>query len=142
MQTNTHERLTRSDPVAGSSDRAFGFVFTAVFAVVGLLPLTGGGAPRYWSLGVAGAVLAAALVKAELLAPFNRAWFRFGLFLHRLVSPVVLAVLFYAVIVPTGLLMRALGKDVLGLRCDGEAESYWIHRDPPGPRPESMQDQF
>lgn len=142
MQTNTHERLTRPDPVAGSSDRAFGVVFTAVFAVVGLLPLLGGEPPRHWSLGAAGAVLATTLVKAELLAPFNRAWFRLGLFLHRLVSPVVLAFLFYAVIVPTGLLMRALGKDVLGLRGDGEAESYWIRRDPPGPRPESMRDQF
>ena len=142
MQTNTHERLTRPDPVAGSSDRAFGVVFTVVFAVVGLLPRLGGEPPRGWALGVAGAVLATALVKAELLAPFNRAWFRFGLFLHRLVSPVVLAFLFYAVIAPTGLLMRALGKDVLGLRGDGEAESYWIRRDPPGPRPESMRDQF
>ena len=142
MQTNTHERLTRPDPVAGGSDRAFGVVFTVVFTVVGLLPLLGGEPPRHWSLGAAGAVLATALVKPGLLAPFNRVWFRFGLLLHRLVSPVVLALLFYTVVVPTGLIMRALGKDLLGLRRDRGAASYWIHRDPAGPQPESMRNQF
>ena len=142
MQIQTHERLTRDDSVERSSNRAFGVVFTVVFAAVGMFPLVKGAPPRYWSLGVAAIILIVVLVKADWLAPFNAIWFEFGLLLHRIVSPIVLALLFYAVVVPTGLIMRALGKDLLHLRYDREAESYWIHRDPPGPRPESMRDQF
>ena len=112
------------------------------FTVAGLFPLLDGGAPRWWALAVAGAVLAAALVKAELLAPFNKVWIKIGLVMHRIVSPVVLALLFYGVVTPTGLIMRALGKDPLRLRFDRNAESYWIRRDPPGPDPESMKNQF
>ena len=142
MQIQTHERLTRDDPIAGSSNRAFGVVFTVVFAAVGLFPLIKGAPPRYWSLGVAALLLIVALVKADVLAPLNKVWFKFGLLLHRIVSPMVLALLFYAVVVPTGLIMRALGKDLLHLRYDRDAESYWIHRDPPGPNPESLKNQF
>ena len=138
----THERLTPDEPAAGGSDRGFGFVMAGAFTVAGLFPLLDGGAPRWWALAVAGAVLAAALVKAELLAPFNKVWIKIGLVMHRIVSPVVLALLFYGVVTPTGLIMRALGKDPLRLRFDRNAESYWIRRDPPGPDPESMKNQF
>ncbi len=138
----THERLTPNEPAAGGSDRGFGFVFAGVFTVVGLFPLLDGGAPRLWPFAFAGAVLAIALVKPELLTPCNKGWFRFGLLLHRIVSPVVMALLFYAVMTPTGLIMRALGKDPLRLRFDPNAESYWIHREPAGPNPESMKNQF
>ncbi len=138
----THERLTPDESVAGGSDRGFGFVMAGAFAVVGLFPLLDGGAPRLWAFAVAGAALAAALVKAELLAPFNKVWFKIGLALHRIVGPVVLALLFYGVVTPTGLILRALGKDPLRLRFDRDAESYWIPREPAGPEPESMRNQF
>ncbi len=138
----THERLTSDESVAGGSDRGFGFVMAGAFTVVGLFPLLDGRAPRPWALAVAGAVLAAALVKAELLAPFNKVWFRFGLLLQRIVSPVIMALLFYGVVTPTGLILRALGKDPLRLRFDPNAESYWIPRKPAGPDPESMKNQF
>ena len=142
MRIETHERLVRDDPIERSSNRAFGVVFTVLFVVIGLFPLLNGMSPRYWALGVAGAILIVALVKADWLAPFNKVWFKFGLLLHRIVSPIVLALLFYAVVVPTGLIMRALGKDLLCLQYDREAESYWIHRHPPGPNPESLKNQF
>lgn len=138
----THERLTIDEPAAGGSDRGFGFVMAGVFTVIGLFPLLDGGAPRLWALAVAGAALAAALVKAELLAPLHRVWFKLGLLLHRIVSPVVLALLFYGVVTPTGLILRVLGKDPLRLRFDRGAASYWIPRDPPGPDAESMKNQF
>ncbi len=70
----------------------------------------------------------------------NRLWTRFGLLIHAIVSPVVLGLLFYGVITPTGLIMRALGKDPLGLAYEPAAESYWIKRRPPAP--ETMRDQF
>ena len=84
---------------------------------------------------------AEALVRPMLLAPFNRVWFKFGLLL-RVVNPLVMAVIYFAVVTPTGPVMRTLGKDPLRLKCDPDAQSYWIHRDPPGPERESMQNQF
>lgn len=137
-----HERLTGDHPITGSSDRSFGVVITVALTAVGLFPLLNGEPPRWWSLAVAGVMLVVTLVRAELLAPLNRVWFRFGLFLHRIVNPVIMAVIYFAVVTPTGLIMRAVGKDPLRLRRDPNAESYWIHRTPPGPEPESMTNQF
>ena len=139
---NTHERLADGETAKGGSDRGFGVFFAVVFFVIGLFPLLNGGPPRAWALGVAAALLAAAFVRPALLAPFNRVWFRFGLLLQRVVNPLVMAVIYFAVVTPTGLIMRALGKDALRLRYDPDAQSYWIHRDPPGPERESMQNQF
>ena len=138
----THERLIRDEPVAGGSDREFGIVFAVVFTVVGLFPLLGGGRPAGWAFVVAVAILATAFFKPGWLAPFNRVWLRFGRLLQRIVHPVVMGVIYFAVVTPTGLVMRALGKDLLRLRRDPNVESYWIHRDPPGPEPKSMKNQF
>lgn len=123
----------------GGSDRAFGIVFTVVFAVVGLFPLTGGGSPRTWALAAAGALLAAAIGRPRWLSPLNWAWSRLGMVLHQIVSPVILTAIYCAVVTPTGLLLRLAKKDVLGLKFDAEVDSYWIARDPPGPAPESLE---
>lgn len=82
------------------------------------------------------------LVAPDYLAPLNRLWARFGALLHRIVSPVALAILFFIVVTPIALLMRILGKDPLRMRLDPNAKSYWIVRDPPGPKSESLKDQF
>ena len=137
-----HESYERSEDVHGSSDRSFGIVFAVVFCVIGLLPLAFGGGARLWSLGVGVAFLLVAVVAPAVLAPLNRLWLRFGLLLHRIVSPLVLGIMFFVVITPMALVMRALGKDLLRLRFDRAAASYWIDRTPPGPPPESMKDQF
>ena len=141
-EMKTHERLTGGEPVEGGSERDFGIVFAVLFVAIGLFPLLDGGSPRGGAFGVAGAFLAVALVRPALLAPLNRAWFKLGLLLQRVVNPLVMAVIYFAVVTPTGLVMRALGKDPLRLRYDPDAESYWIHRDPPGPERESMKNQF
>ncbi len=137
-----HESYERSEDVRGSSDRSFGIVFAVVFGAIGLLPLAFGAGVRLWSLGVGAAFLLVALAIPSILAPLNRLWLRFGLLLHRIVSPLVLGIMFFLVITPMGLLMRAFGKDLLRLRYDEAAASYWIDRIPPGPPPESLTDQF
>lgn len=124
------------------SDRSFGIVFCVVFAVIGLYPLLGGGDVRLWSLGLAAAFLLVALVRPGLLAPLNRWWLKFGLLLGRIVSPLAMGLVFFLVMTPTGLIMRLLGKDLLRLRLEPAAESYWIERRPPGPAPETMTHQF
>ena len=142
MRTDTHERLTGDEPAEGGSARGFGIVFAFLFVAIGGFPLLAGEPPRGWAFGVAGAFLLVALVRPALLVPLNRAWFRFGLLLQRVVNPLVMAVIYFAVVTPTGLVMRALGKDPLRLRRDPDAKSYWIHRDPPGPERESLKNQF
>ena len=138
----THEYFGGNDRVTGASDRAFGLVFVVVFAVLGLAPLLSGRPLRVWSLVAAGVVLAITLVHARWLAPFNRLWLGLGLLLHRVVNPVVMALLFYAVITPMAWPLRLAGKDPLRLGWDPEAETYWIPRVPPGPTPDTMRHQF
>lgn len=124
------------------SDRSFGIVFTVFFAVVGGLPLLSGGGPRIWALAVSGGFLLVALAIPKILHPLNVVWMKFAAVLNSIVSPLVLGLLFFTTITPIGLLMRMFGKDVLRLKFDKNAESYWIKRDPPGPPPESMSNQF
>ena len=128
--------------VPAGSDRGFGIVFAAAFVVVGLIESIGSGLLRLWPFAVSAGFLAAAFFRPGLLSPFNRAWLRLGLLLSRIVNPLIMAVIFFGVLTPTGFLMRLAGKDPLRLRFDREAESYWIHRTPPGPEPESMERQF
>ena len=140
---SAHERLHEEEQVApAASNRAFGVAFAVLFTLIALFPLLGGGVPRWWLVALAAALLVVALVRAEWLAPLNRVWSKVAQFLHQVVATLILAFLFYAVVTPTGLLMRAFGKDPLRLRPDPNAKSYWIPRSPPGPAPESMQNQF
>jgi hypothetical protein len=138
----THGDPARSPPVKPGSDKAFGFVFAVVFLVVGLWPLKGGEDPRAWALGLAIAFLLVALIRPTLLKPLNLVWFRFGLLLHKIVSPIVMALLFFAVVTPVGLLMRLTGKDPMHRRFDAKADSYWIPRPPPVPGQGGMTNQF
>lgn len=139
---NLHEQFERDELVKKNSERSFGFVFAAVFLLIGLWPLPSGGAPRGWALAMAGLFLLAALGLPRVLRPLNSVWLGIGLVLHRLVSPFILGLLFYLTVTPTGLIMRALGKDPLRLRFDRQAKSYWIERRPPGPAPDSLRNQF
>lgn len=137
-----HESYRERDAVKGSSNRSFGIVFCVVFAVIGLFPLISGAVPRWWALAIAGLFLIAALAVPQLLAPLNWLWTRFGLLLHRIVNPLVMALLFFLVVTPIALMMRLFGKRPLHLNTDPDAASYWILRDPPGPQPETMKQQF
>ena len=138
----THEDFSRGQHVKASSNRAFGWVFVIVFLIIALWPLFFGGALRWWSLIVSGLVAVVTMAAPALLTIPNRLWLRFGLLLNRVVSPVVLAIMFYLVVTPMGLLMRLFARRTLHLRRDAAAGSYWIKREPPGPKPDSMSNQF
>ena len=141
-----HEAFDREEKIKGSSDRSFGLVMACGFAVIALAPLlhlrSPQGGTRWWALVVAVLFLLFALAWPRALAPLNKLWLRFGLLLSRIVSPVVLALLYYSTLVPVGFLMRSVGKDPLKLRFDPAAASYWERRSPPGPAPEGMKNQF
>jgi len=137
-----HEDLSRAHQVKVSSNSAFGWVFVAVFLIIALWPMLVGGAVRWWSLAVGAAVAAVTLAAPALLTIPNRLWQRFGALLNRIVSPVVLAIMFYLVVTPMGLLMRVFAKQAVRRGRDPGAQSYWIKREPPGPKPDSMGHQF
>jgi hypothetical protein len=137
-----HEDLSREQVVEGSSDRAFGLVFAAVFLVIACWPMLHREPLRWWAFGAAVIFAAAAWLKPKLLAGLNRQWIRLGLLLGKIVSPIALGILFYGVLTPIGALMRLTGKDPLRLKLDRAAKSYLIPRSPPGPPPDSMTNQF
>lgn len=138
-----HENLSRSDtPVRRSSDRFFGLTFFVAFCVIGLWPLLKGQAPSLSFLGIALVFLTLALAVPAWLAPLNRMWLKLGSLMHALTSPLLLGMMFYLVIMPIGLLMRLFGKDLLRLRFDPAAPTYWIRREPPGPEKSSLDRQF
>jgi Saxitoxin biosynthesis operon protein SxtJ len=137
-----HEDLRREEEVRGSTDRGFGLTFAGFFALLAGLGWWRAGQRWPYYVAAAAVFAAIALVAPRILGPANRAWTKLGLLLFRVVNPVVMAVLFVTTIVPIGLLMRLAGKDPLRLRRDPDAQSYWIPREPPGPAPESMKNQF
>lgn len=139
---STHEDFEREEHVKGSSNRAFGLVFAVVFFLIGLFPLIKSGSVRFWSLGIGAAFLAVSFLRPAILQPLNALWTRFGLFLNKIISPVMLGVLFYLVVTPVGMMMRFFSGNPMRPDFDPKADSYWIKRDPPGPKPESMSDQF
>lgn len=101
-----------------------------------------GAPPRVWAIPVAAVFGLIAMVKPALLAGLNRLWARLGVLLGKIMGPLATGVLFYAVFTPIGTVMRLTGKDPLRLTRDPAAKSYWIPRDPPGPPPDSLTDQF
>ncbi len=129
-QRHTHEDFHRSHAEKGSSDRTFGIVFAVVFLIVALWPLraapTAFSTINWWALAFAVAVLAVALFRPALLRPANRLWLKFGLLLHRIINPVVMAVLFFGVVTPYGVIMRLVGKDPMQRKYDESAETYWV----------------
>lgn len=125
-----------------SSNRSFGLLFAALFGLAALWPLLHHAAIRFWSLGVAAAFLAAALVVPSVLALPNRLWSRLAMVLNRIMTPVMMAVLFFLVVTPLAFAMRLAGKDPLRRKWRRGAESYWVVRTPPGPDPATMRNQF
>jgi hypothetical protein len=142
MTQSIHEDFSREETATAGSDRSFGLTMAVVLSVVALINGWHGGRVWPWAAGVSLLFLAAALLYPAALNPLNRAWLKFGLLLHKVVNPIVMGLLFYGTVLPIGLIMRALGKDLLRLKLQPDADSYWIVRQPPGPAPETMKDQF
>jgi hypothetical protein len=142
VESGTHESFDRNE-VKSSSDRSFGFVFAAVFAIIAAWPVIfGRGGPRLWALVLAVAFLAAALAYPRLLHPLNRLWFRIGMLLHHVVTPLVMGLIFCFGVVPTALVMRMRRKDPLRIEGHRRGETTWVVRSPPGPPPGSMKRLF
>ena len=136
-----HEDFNRSREVK-SSDRAFGLVFAAFFALTALWPLLHGKPLRWWALGLSAGFGVLALARPALLHGLNVLWMRLAVLMSEVVNPIVTGIMFYLVFAPVAIALRWMGKDPWRLHYDSQAPTYWLPRKPPGPAPETMSNQF
>ena len=137
-----HEFQAREEVVKVSSERSFGLIFAGFFALLGALSLYSGAERWHYWFPLAGVFAVLAYAAPRLLAPLNRLWAKVGLLLHMVISPVILGILFYVCVTPIGVLMRMSGRDPLRRKFEPAAKTYWITREPPGPAPETFNNQF
>ena len=126
------------DDIKISSNKSFGIVFFVVFLIIATYPLINGDELRLWSLIISIIFLFLGLVNSKILNPLNKLWFKFGIFLGKIISPLVMGIIFFLVVTPIGLLMRLLNKDLLNLRFNNNG-SYWIEKTEPKSK---MKNQF
>ena len=120
------------------SNRSFGIVFFVVFLLIGIYPIFYEGNIRVWSIIIASIFLILGLLNSNFLLPLNKLWFKFGLLLGRIISPIVMGIVFFIVVTPTSFLMKLIGKDLLNLKYNNN-KSYWIEKT--GPK-SKMKNQF
>ena len=109
------------------SNRSFGLVFFIVFFIIAIFPLKNDGDLRYWSILVSLIFLILGLINSNILSPLNKVWFKFGLLLGKIISPIVMGIIFFIVITPTSLLLKLFNKDILNLK-RGKKKTYWIEK--------------
>ena len=127
------------DKIKLGSNRSFGIVFFVVFLLIALYPLSKQGEIRVWSLIISLIFLFLGLLNSKILSPLNKIWFKFGIILGKIISPLVMGIIFFLVVTPIGLLMRLFKKDVLSLKFDKNNQTYWIEKN--GPK-SKMKNQF
>ena len=126
------------DDIKISSNRSFGIVFFIVFLLIATYPLLKGNDIRIWSLLISFGFLILGLINSKILSPLNKLWFKFGLILGEIISPLIMGVIFFFVVTPIGVVMRILKKDLLNLKYN-KKETYWIEKT--GPK-SKMKNQF
>ena len=120
------------------SNKSFGIVFFLVFLLISLYPLINDGNLRIWSFVISIIFLILGVLNSKILSPLNKIWFKFGLLLGKIISPVVMGIIFFIVVTPTGLILRLFQKDVLNLKFNNN-NTYWIEKS--GPK-SKMKNQF
>ena len=126
------------DDVKINSNKSFGVVFFFVFLIIAIYPLINGSELRLWSLIISIIFLFLGLANSKILSPLNRLWFKFGIFLGKITSPLIMGIIFFFVVTPIGLLMRLLNKDLLNLKFKNTS-TYWIEKTEPKSK---MKNQF
>ena len=126
------------DDIKINSNKSFGIVFSIVFLLIAIYPLINDQELRIWSLIISTTFLILGLINSRALTPLNKLWFKFGLLLGRIVSPVIMGLIFFLVVTPIAFTMRIIGKDLLNLKFNKD-KSYWIEKT--GPK-SKMKNQF
>ena len=111
-----------------SSNKSFGIVFCIVFLLIGIWPLINNETFRWWALIISIIFLILGLSNSKFLTPINNLWFKFGIFLGKIVSPLVMTIIFFLVVTPTAILMKIFKKFLINLKYN-DKNSYWIKKD-------------
>ena len=127
-----------TDKIKISSNKSFGIVFFIFFLIVSLYPILNNSEIRLWALIISLIFLVLGLINSKILSPLNKLWFKFGIFLGRTISPIIMGIIFFLVVTPVGFLMRIIGKDLLNLKFN-KRKSYWIEKTDPKSK---MKNQF
>ena len=128
-----------NDSIKISSNRSFGIVFFVVFLFIALYPITYSEDIRIWSLIISFIFIILGLLNSKILTPLNKLWFKFGVILAKIISPIIMGIIFFLVVTPIGLIMKVLGKDLLRLKYNKKDNTYWIEKN--GPK-SKMKNQF
>ena len=142
MQTNVHEDFSRAETHEGPSDRSFGLTMGIVLSCVAVLPMLRSRPPRWWAVAPAAILLLSALLFPSALRRPNRLWMRLAGLISKVTNPIVTGLMFYLLFTPVAVVCRWMGKDLLRLKRDDSLDTYWIARQPVGPPPETMRNQF
>ena len=126
------------DDIKIGSNRSFGIVFFIVFLLIAIYPLINQGEIRVWSVLISLLFLILGIINSKILTPLNKAWFKFGIFLGKIISPIIMGIIFFLVVTPIAFLMRILKKDLLNLKYNKNS-SYWIEKTDPK---STMKNQF
>ena len=109
------------------SNKSFGIVFFTVFFIISIWPLLSANEIRYWSLVISVVFLILGIINSKILTPLNKVWFKIGILLGSIISPIIMGIIFFLVVTPTSLIMKILGKDLLNLKKNTK-NSYWIEK--------------
>lgn len=142
MPANVHEDFSRAETHDGPSNRSFGLTVGIVLAAIAVLPLLRSRPLRWWAAIPAAILLVAGVLAPSLLAVPNRLWMKLAWLISKITNPIITALMFYLLFAPIAAICRWMGKDLLRLKRDEGLETYWIAREPAGPTPESMRNQF
>ena len=136
------KHLKKTEDAKRSSDKSFGIVFSIVFFIIGVWPLFNREEPRFWAFITGLSLFIIAFIKPNLLTKLNLVWFKFGELLHKIMNPLILALIFFIIIMPIGLIMQLCSKRPIPLKFDKAKKTYWIDKTPSGPEPDTMKRQF
>ena len=128
----------KNNKIKIGSNKSFGIVFFTVFLIIAIWPLLNGYEIRYWSLIISIVFLLLGILNSKILTPLNKIWFKIGILLGNVISPIVMSIIFFLVVTPTSLIMKLFGKDILGIK-KNRSKSYWIEKS--GPK-SKMKNQF
>jgi len=117
----------KNNDIKIGSNKSFGIVFFIVFLIIALYPMLKGQDLRLWSLIISFIFLILGMINSSILTPLNKIWFKFGILLGNIISPIVMAIIFFGVVLPTGIVMKILRKDLIGLKKNNK-NTYWIEK--------------
>ena len=130
--------MMKKDKIKISSNKSFGLFFSLIFFIISIWPLINGNNIRIWPIPIAVIFLLLGVLNSKLLLPLNKSWFKFGLLLGSIVSPIIMGLIFFLIVTPTGLILKLFRKDVLNLKYN-KSKTYWLEKDK---NKSSMKNQF